>query len=207
MGYNIYSFFLIAAIAGIPSAIAKQVAHYNALNEYGVGVRLYKRGLVLAVATGVICASILYFGAPLIDGGNPAVIPVLHSLAWAILIIPTMSLTRGYFQGYQQMAPSAISQFVEQLARVAYMLLTAFIIMRLLHGSWVHAVAQSTFAAFIGAWPDWQRWAFTTSDVVRTFATWYAIATIKFMLKQSNYIRKLLPRRSVIFGCRDYILC
>lgn len=150
-GYNIYSFFLIAAIAGIPSAIAKQVAHYNALNEYGVGVRLYKRGLVLSMVTGLVCALILYFGAPLLDGGNKDVIPVLHSLAWAILIIPTMSLTRGYFQGYQQMAPSAISQFVEQLARVLYMLITAFIIMRVMHGSWITAVAQSTFAAFIGA--------------------------------------------------------
>lgn len=150
-GYNIYSFFLIAAIAGIPSAIAKQVAHYNALNEYGVGVRLYKRGLVLSVSTGIICALVLYFGAPLMDGGNPNVIPVLHSLAWAILVIPTMSLTRGYFQGYQQMAPSAISQFVEQLARVLYMLLTAYLIMQVWHGSWITAVAQSTFAAFVGA--------------------------------------------------------
>lgn len=113
LGYNIYSFFLIVAIAGIPSAIAKQVAHYNALNEYGVGVRLYKRGLVLAVSTGVVSAAVLYFGAPLIDGGNPNVIPVLHSLAWAILIIPTMSLTRGYFQGYQQMAPQ---QFLNSLS-------------------------------------------------------------------------------------------
>lgn len=151
MGYNIYSFLLIIAIAGIPSAIAKQVAHYNALNEYGIGVKLYKRGLVLAAATGIICALILYFGAPLMAGGHRLVIPVLHSLAWAILIIPTMSLTRGYFQGYQQMAPSAISQFVEQLARVAYMLLTAFLIMQVFHGSWVTAVSQSTFAAFIGS--------------------------------------------------------
>lgn len=150
-GYNIYSFFLIAAIAGIPSAIAKQVAHYNALNEYGVGVRLYKRGLVLAAITGIVCALVLYFGAPLFSGGDENVIPVLHSLAWAVLIIPTMSLTRGYFQGYQQMAPSAISQFVEQLARVIYMLITAFVIMRVMHGNWVTAVSQSTFAAFIGA--------------------------------------------------------
>ncbi|KRK49110.1 polysaccharide biosynthesis protein [Secundilactobacillus kimchicus JCM 15530] len=150
-GYNIYSFFLIVAIAGIPSAIAKQVAHYNAMNEYGVGFRIYKHGFVLAFLTGVICASLLYFGAPLLDGGDARVIPVLHSLAWAVLIIPTMSLTRGFFQGYQQMAPSAISQFVEQLARVAYMLITAFIIMRVLHGSWITAVSQSTFAAFIGA--------------------------------------------------------
>ncbi|WP_283678152.1 polysaccharide biosynthesis protein [Lentilactobacillus sp. Marseille-Q4993] len=150
-GYNIYSFVLIAAIAGIPSAIAKQVSHYNALNEYGVGIRIYKRGLVLSAGMGIISALFLYFGAPLINGGNENVIPVLHSLAWAVLIIPTMSLTRGYFQGYQQMAPSAISQFVEQLARVIYMLLTAYIIMQVMHGSWIHAVAQSTFAAFVGA--------------------------------------------------------
>lgn len=150
-GYNIYSFFLIAAIAGIPSAIAKQVAHYNAINEYGMGFRLYKHGFVLAALTGIVCAGILFFGAPLFDGGDARVIPVLHSLAWAVLIIPVMSLSRGFFQGYQQMAPSAISQFVEQLARVLYMLGSAFIIMRVLHGSWITAVSQSTFAACIGA--------------------------------------------------------
>ncbi|MTV83045.1 putative polysaccharide biosynthesis protein [Secundilactobacillus folii] len=150
-GYNIYSFFLIAAIAGIPSAIAKQVAHYNTMNEYGVGFRLYKHGFVLAALTGIICAGLLFFGAPLFDGGDPRVIPVLHSLAWAVLIIPIMSLSRGFFQGYQQMAPSAISQFVEQLARVVYMLASAYIIMRVLHGSWITAVSQSTFAACIGA--------------------------------------------------------
>ncbi|GAY72763.1 putative polysaccharide biosynthesis protein [Lentilactobacillus kosonis] len=150
-GYNIYSFVLIVAIAGIPSAIAKQVSHYNAMNEYGVGIRIYKRGLVLSAALGIISALVLYFGAPLLDGGNDNVVPVLHSLAWAVLIIPTMSLTRGYFQGYQEMAPSAISQFVEQLARVLYMLATAYIIMEVMHGDWITAVSQSTFAAFVGA--------------------------------------------------------
>lgn len=150
-GYNIYSFFLIASIAGVPSAIAKQVAHYNALNEYGISVRLYKRGLEIAVVTGIAIASLMYFGAPLFTGGDAHLIPVLHSLAWAILIIPTMSVTRGYFQGFQQMAPSAISQFVEQLVRVVYMLLTAYVIMRVLKGNWVTAVSQSTFAAAIGA--------------------------------------------------------
>ncbi|WPC18803.1 polysaccharide biosynthesis protein [Pediococcus inopinatus] len=150
-GYNIYSFFLIAAIAGIPSAIAKQVAHYNTINEFAVGQRLYKRGLLLSGATGIICALILYFGAPVLSSGDVNVIPILHSLAWAVLVIPTMSLTRGFFQGYQEMAPSAISQFVEQLARVVYMLVTAFLIMKVQHGNWVSAVSQSTFAAFIGA--------------------------------------------------------
>lgn len=150
-GYNVYSLILIISIAGIPSAIAKQVAHYNALNEYGVSVRLYKRGLLLSLMTGIVCAMLLYFGAPLFDNGNTNLIPVMHSLAWAVLIIPTMSLTRGYFQGFQDMAPSAISQFVEQLFRVIYMLVAVFFIIKMMRGSWVTAVSQSTFAAFIGS--------------------------------------------------------
>src|SRR5699024_11252045 len=43
------------------------------------------------------------------------------------------------------------SQFVEQLARVIWMLLTAYIIMQVQHGSYVHAVVQSNLAAAIGA--------------------------------------------------------
>ncbi|UQS86755.1 polysaccharide biosynthesis protein [Nicoliella spurrieriana] len=152
-GYNVYGVLLIAAIAGIPSAVAKQVAHYNTLNEYGVGFKLYKRGLLLSISTGIIFALLLYFAAPLLDNGDPNVIPVMRALSWAILVIPTMSLTRGFFQGYQDMAPSAISQFVEQLVRVLYMLITALLIMHLgvIKGDWITAVSQSTFAAFMGA--------------------------------------------------------
>ena len=54
---------------------------------------------------------------------------------------------RGYFQGYADMMPSAMSQFVEQFARVAWMLLTAYVIMQVQHGNFVDAVVQSNFAA------------------------------------------------------------
>ncbi|MCW1057107.1 polysaccharide biosynthesis protein, partial [Streptococcus anginosus] len=49
------------------------------------------------------------------------------------------------------MMPSAMSQFVEQLARVIWMLLTAYVIMRVQHGNYVDAVTQSNLAAAIGA--------------------------------------------------------
>lgn len=44
-------------------------------------------------------------------------IPVFHSLCWPLLVIPLLSIMRGFFQGYAEMAPSAISQFIEQVAR------------------------------------------------------------------------------------------
>ena len=120
-GYNIYSIFLLISTAGIPGAVAKQVARYNTLNEYRVGQRLFKTGVKLMLVLGVVSAGIMYFAAPLY-AQSPQEIPVYRSLSAAVLIIPFLSIFRGYFQGYAQMAPSAVSQFVEQLARIIYLL-------------------------------------------------------------------------------------
>lgn len=153
--YNIYSIFILISTAGIPGAIAKQVAKYNALNEYGIGRRLFKKGLLLMTILGVISAAIMYFASPLLASNgsqsDARQVAVMRSLSYAILIIPILSIMRGYFQGYADMMPSAISQFIEQLARVVWMLLTAFVIMQVEHGSYVHAVIQSNLAAAIGA--------------------------------------------------------
>lgn len=149
--YNIYSLFLIVSTAGIPGAVAKQVAKYNALNEYGVGRKLFRRGLFLMAIFGIISAAVMYFASPALAGGDPRQIPILHSLSYAVLIIPILSIMRGYFQGYADMMPSAMSQFIEQLARVAWMLLTAYLIMQVEHGSYLKAVIQSNLAAAIGA--------------------------------------------------------
>lgn len=149
--YNIYSLFIIISTAGIPGAIAKQIAKYNALNEYGVGQKLFKNGLGLMALFGIISAAIMYFAALPLSGFNRQEVPVIRSLAIAVLIIPLLSILRGYFQGFNNMMPSAMSQFVEQLARVIWMLLTAYVIMQIQHGSYVTAVTQSNLAAAIGA--------------------------------------------------------
>jgi O-antigen/teichoic acid export membrane protein len=149
--YNIYSLFIIISTAGIPGAIAKQIAKYNALNEYGVGRKLFRHGLALMGVFGIISAACMCFLALPLAGFNPQEVPVLRSLALAVLIIPILSILRGYFQGFNDMMPSAMSQFVEQLARVIWMLLTAYVIMRVQHGNYVDAVTQSNLAAAIGA--------------------------------------------------------
>ncbi|MDN6029290.1 MAG: polysaccharide biosynthesis protein [Lactobacillus sp.] len=149
--YNIYSLFLIVSTAGIPGAVAKQIAKYNALDEYRVGQKLFKHGLALMALFGVLCAMIMYFAAPILAAEDLRQVPVLRSLAFAVVVIPVMSIFRGYFQGYSNMMPSAMSQFVEQLARVIWILLTAYVIMRVQHGNYLDAVTQSNLAAFVGA--------------------------------------------------------
>ncbi|MCZ3845366.1 polysaccharide biosynthesis protein [Lactobacillus mulieris] len=149
--YNIYSLFIIVSTAGIPGAVAKQIAKYNALNEYGVSRKLFHRGLLLMIGFGIVCAGLMFGLAPILAGQDPRQISVLKSLSYAILIIPLMSIMRGYFQGFNDMMPSALSQFIEQLARVAWMLMTAYVIMKMQDGNYLRAVTQSNLAAAIGA--------------------------------------------------------
>ena len=189
-GYNIYNLFLVVATAGIPSAISKLVAHYNGINQYGVSRRLYHSGMYVALAMGIICATIMMFGAALMDNGDPNVIPVIRSLAWAVLIIPAMAITRGFLQGYNWMAPSAMSQFVEQLFRIIYMLAATYLIMKIQGGSWVSAVTQSTFAAFIGAigailvlGAAWLRHLGEMNGLVRSSVADPAVSTSRLVMK------------------------
>ena len=149
-GYNIYALFLMIATAGIPGAIAKQIAHYNSMNEYGISQRLFKRSVVMMAGFGVLCAGVMYLLSPVLAEGDENLIPVMRALSIAVLAFPSMSVIRGYFQGNQDMMPSAVSQIFEQIARVFYMLLMTFIIIKMMDGNYVDAVVQSTFAAFIG---------------------------------------------------------
>ncbi|MGX7352681.1 polysaccharide biosynthesis family protein [Enterococcus canis] len=154
MGYNIYAMFLLISTAGIPAAIAKQTAHYNSLNEYKISKQLFIRALQLMAVFGVVVAGIMYLSAPWladISGGGAELEPTIRSLSFAVLIIPCMSVIRGYFQGNQELMPYALSQIYEQVARVVYMLIATFIIMKVMKGDYLTAVTQSTFAAFIGA--------------------------------------------------------
>lgn len=149
-GYNIYALFLMISTAGIPGAIAKQISHYNSLNEYGLSKKLFKRSLGLMAILGVVFAAIMGLGAPILAGGNKDLVPVMRALSAAILIFPVMSAFRGFFQGNHDMMPSAVSQIVEQVARVFYMLVTTYVIMKVQQGEYAKAVVHSTFAAFIG---------------------------------------------------------
>ncbi|UQS81867.1 polysaccharide biosynthesis protein [Bombilactobacillus folatiphilus] len=153
--YNIYDFFLLVSTAGLPSAISKQIAHYNAMGEYEASNQLFKQALKVTAIIGLVFAAVMYFGAHyvalLFTNGDPRSIPALKALAIAVLLLPTLSIMRGYFQGHGQMGVSAVSMMLEQLARVAYMLLITYIIMQIQHGNYVDAVTKSTFASFIGA--------------------------------------------------------
>lgn len=153
MGYEIYALFLLISTVGIPIAVAKQIAKYNTLGQAEMSFYLVRKVLQLMLVLGFVFACLMFGLAPVLadmSGGGEPLIPVMRSLTLAVLVFPSMSVLRGFFQGFNKLYPSAVSQVAEQLVRVIWMLLTAFFVMKMGSGNYIEAVTQSTFAAFVG---------------------------------------------------------
>lgn len=153
MGYEIYAMFLSISTVGIPVAVAKLVSKYNTLGQSETSIYMVKKILHIMALLGAIFAAIMYIGAPFfasLSHGGEDLVRVLRSLTLAVLVFPSMSVLRGYFQGYNNLKPGAMSQIAEQIVRIIWMLVTAFYIMKFGSGDYVSAVTQSTFAAFVG---------------------------------------------------------
>ncbi|MEI3606137.1 polysaccharide biosynthesis protein [Pseudogracilibacillus sp. SE30717A] len=159
--YNPYTILISISTVGIPLAVSKIVSKYNSLGHYDIGMRVFKASMTLMLITGVLAFLTLYFSSEWLagkfiysdnhDNEIEDVKKVMQMVSFALLIIPGMSVARGFFQGNHSMEPTAISQVVEQIVRIAFVLISAFIIVKVYNGSIVLAVSFATFAAFVGA--------------------------------------------------------
>ncbi|WP_340081933.1 polysaccharide biosynthesis protein [Terribacillus sp. FSL K6-0262] len=159
--YTPYNILISISTIGIPLGVSKFVSKYNGLGDYRTSQRVFKTGFRIMGATGILAFLIMYFGADWIaqwsvgDGKSgfttDTVAYVIKLVSFANLIIPAMSIVRGFFQGNQSMGPSAVSTVVEQIARIVFLLLSAYLALHVFHQNIAVAVGYATFAAFVGA--------------------------------------------------------
>ncbi len=147
--YPIYNLFLTIATAGIPTAIARMVAERSALDRPREAHKVFRVSATLLSLTGLTCACILFFGAGFITKliKEPEAVYSMRAIAPALFFCPLMASFRGYFQGRQNMRPTAVSQLVEQLFRVGLGLGLA---VALLSGGTPKAAAGASFGATAG---------------------------------------------------------
>jgi len=121
MAYPIYSMLLAVSLTGPPIAVAKMVAERVAQRDYRSAHRVFKLALVLLSIVGLFTTLILLLAAQRFASalGDPRSFYALLAMVPAIFFVSIMSAFRGYFQGLQDMLPYAMSQVVEQVARVA----------------------------------------------------------------------------------------
>ncbi|WP_330586904.1 polysaccharide biosynthesis protein [Aminipila terrae] len=118
--YPIYVFLLVFSTNGAPAAISKMTSERIAIGRSDEAHRVFKLSFILMLALGIVASSIFFFGAePIVKAlGNPGAYYAMISIAPALLFVPIMAVFRGYFQGMQEMAPTATSQLMEQAVRV-----------------------------------------------------------------------------------------
>ena len=159
--YNPYTILISISTVGIPLAVSKMVSKYNSLEDYDTGLRIFRASFILMAITGTLAFLTLFFSAEWLASkfvhddqySNKVedVKQVIQMVSFALILIPSMSVVRGYFQGNQKMEPTAISQVVEQIVRIAFVLISVFIVIKVYKGSIPLAVSFATFAAFVGA--------------------------------------------------------
>ena len=158
--YNVYNLFLNISTAGIPVAISKIISEYNTLEMYEAKERSFKLakriiGIIALIAFFVLFVfakeiAVLILGD--ISGGNSLsdVAFVIRCVSFCLLIIPFLSVTKGYLQGHKYITPSSISQVIEQVVRIAVILMGSYIIINVLNKSVSLGVGVAVSGAFFG---------------------------------------------------------
>lgn len=160
-GYSIYVIFLSLSISGVPLAISKIVSEYTALNQNWTKERVYKLGTQMIFGLSFISFLVLFiFSKELafliigeVKGGNTIsdVTFVIRIISTALLIVPFLSVTRGYLQGQKYIKVTSISNVLEQIVRVTIILVGSYLSLKVFNLSIKTTVGISMFAATLGA--------------------------------------------------------
>lgn len=158
--YNIYLIFLSISSAGIPVAMSKIVSEYESLGLKEAKVRSFKLGIFIVSILSAVCFIFLMFFSENVarlivgdmTGGNSLedITLVIFVVSFAVLIIPFLSVAKGYLQGHKYIKPSSVSQMIEQIVRILVIVCGSYFVIRILHKSVSIGVAVAVSGAFVG---------------------------------------------------------
>ena len=159
--YTLYLVFMAISSAGIPLAISKIISEYQTLGYYDAKQRAFKMGKQIAITLGIVCFIILFVFAPQLSeailgdlkGGNTIedVTYVIRVISTAIIVVPILSIYRGYFEGHKFITPTAISQVFEQIMRVLVIVVGSYMALKVFNLSLTTAVGVAVFGATVGS--------------------------------------------------------
>lgn len=139
---QVYPFYGVAftlSTLGFPVVISKLIAEReSSKNNFEVKDILVTSFVVLS-SIGIIMFAALFLGADWIAGWmkDPDLASLLRIIAYSYLLMPISSVLRGYFQGINNMLPTASSQVAEQCIRVLTILVLSTIFVNLGYSPYV----------------------------------------------------------------------
>ena len=158
--YNIYNLFLTISITGFPIAISKIVGEYNEKGMFNAKETAFKLSKFIVLILGFVTFLIVFIFSNEIatlfignlEGGNDisSISFVIKAISFSLLIIPYVSILRGYLQGHKYITPSTNSQIIEQILRIAVVLLGSYLAINVFNKDIKTGVAVALSGAFIG---------------------------------------------------------
>ena len=131
--YTIYNWLFVISTAGLPVAISKLVSEQIALGREEEAKKIFKVSLRLLICVGLVAFLIMFFlavpFAKLISAESAYL--TMMVMAPSLFFVAVSSSFRGYFQGRENMVPTAVSEIIEALCKLIFGLLFAFIAMKL----------------------------------------------------------------------------
>lgn len=150
--FEVYQILVILSTSAIPVAVSKLTAARVAKREYKNAQRIFRCSIIFAAVLSGTLALITFVGARQISsfmfGGITEVAPALRVLAPTVFVCAVMGVFRGYTQGLGNMAPTGLSQVVEQIFNAIVSVAAAAI---LISRGAAYGAAGGTMGTFMGA--------------------------------------------------------
>mgnify|MGYP000847787806 CR=1 FL=1 len=131
--YYIYSLLIVISTGGLPVALSKMVSEANTLGRHNQVQKTFRLSMIAFAVMGIVSFCIMFFfPGPLskLLNNSRSYYSIL-ALAPAAFFICPLSAFRGYFQGHSYMTPTAVSQIIEALCKLAFGLaLAAWLVRR-----------------------------------------------------------------------------
>ncbi len=145
MAYPTITVAITLVTGGFPVAIAKLVAEAEARGDQNTIRAIMRQSLAIIGGLSLFGFLLMLLGAPWLTQmmNDPRTYIVILAMIPVLPIVGISSIFRGYFQGKQNMIPSATSVIIEQLARIA---LSIWIAWHLLP----YGIAYATAGAMLG---------------------------------------------------------
>ena len=163
--FGAYIMLLSFITSGVPLAISKKTAEYSARKKDRETLSLVKTSEILMITAGIIGTLILYFGADLLAAflKDPQTAPCIRLLSPSVFFVAVGVVYKSYFQGVQNMTPTALSQVIEAVIK----LFAGYAFAVYLSGS---GIVYAACGAVLGV---------TVGEVIATFILWVMYETDK----------------------------
>ncbi len=118
--YIMYTWMFVIATAGLPIAVSKMVSESIARNNRPEAHKVFSVSFYLLSFVGLMGTGVLFFGARYFANAlnNPRAYLAIMAVSPALFFVAIMSAYRGYFQGLQNMIPTAVSEVIEALGKL-----------------------------------------------------------------------------------------